>query len=383
LISSISGVSLTDHPGSGGLNMVVKITNLKAFERRFPKDIAPAIDVELVNRFKDAVDDGSTVIRVGPGCILVVNVLQARASLSRASTYMEDVLRHIAASGGLLSLAVLDVRIAHTNGQLGAKALRIPASEGRMHLCHAGQVLNSIVAGNLAFSCQSVFNINDMEQSLYDECLSRVIHPESNCIMMPSSFIPSIERSGFVNQFDQIVVSYVVDRLISDNELVLGCNISAESATESHWWAGIFERLQRMPDVARRLIIEITETAPIVPGRGRSFARRLQALGCRIAIDDLGAGYGVQNGIEIGEPDIVKLDVSLLKSAKNGYAGVERLRGFAELAHDMAPTVVVEGVESSVDLEIVRRAGCEWAQGSLIDGADEIVLPRLFPLPPS
>lgn len=382
MISSISSVSLTGQHDFVGLGMTVAITNLRAFERRFPRDIAPAVDFELVERFKEVVDDPSTVLRMGPGCIRVVNVLETGVSLSGASRYIESVLHRIAVPGGLLSLAVLDVIIERTDGRLGARMLRIPASEGRRHLVHAGHVLNAMGDGHLAFSCEPVFNVDHVEQSQYDECLARIIFPEVHCAMMPSSFIPSVTRSGFINEFDRIVVSDVINRLIADSSRVLGCNISAESAIESHWWTATFDRLARMPEVARRLVIEITETAPVVPERGRAFAQHLSALGCRIAIDDFGAGYGVQNGIAIGEPDIVKLDAGLLENARSSEAGVERLRGLADLARDLAHTVVIEGVESREDLDIVRRAGCEWAQGHFRCGTEDIALHGLIPLPP-
>lgn len=106
-----------------------------------------------------------------------------------------------------------------------------------------------------------------------------------------------------MNEFYRIVVSSVIDRLALDETLTLGCNISAQSALISQSWEAIFDRLERLPGVADRLVIEITETAPVVPSQGRGFSRRLNSLGCRLAIDDFGAGYGVQNGMEIGTPD--------------------------------------------------------------------------------
>jgi len=118
-----------------------------------------------------------------------------------------------------------------------------------------------------------------------------------------ASQLHSIERAGFLNEFYRIVVSSVIDRLALDETLTLGCNISAQSALISQSWEAIFDRLERLPGVADRLVIEITETAPVVPSQGRGFSRRLNSLGCRLAIDDFGAGYGVQNGMEIGTPD--------------------------------------------------------------------------------
>jgi EAL domain-containing protein (putative c-di-GMP-specific phosphodiesterase class I) len=379
LVKSGCSVSPACHYDTGWLDMIVKITNLDELERRYPKDIARTIDRKFVAGIRDILDDRSAVLRLGAGCIRVANMLQADMSLLRTSARVERLIRHIVVADGLLSLAAVEVTVERLDGKPRAKVMRIPASEGRMHMAHASQVLKAMLAGHLALSLQPVFNIHNKGPSLYDECLARVILPTSNCAMMPASFIPSIERAQLMNEFDRIVVSSVIDRLELDDMLVLGCNISAQSALISSQWTIIFDRLKRLPDVARRLIIEITETVPVVPSMARDFLRHLNRLGCRVAIDDFGSGYGVQNAIEIGAPDIVKLDALFLREARNGSFGIERLRGLASLARSLAGTVVIEGVEDNADLGVVGRVGCEWAQGHLHGEVEDVMLRRISP----
>jgi len=125
----------------------------------------------------------------------------------------------------------------------------------------------------------------------------------------------------------------------------------------------VFATLSRRRDVASRLVIEITETAPMVPEDGRRFVSRMKHLGCRIAIDDFGVGFGVKTGIEVGQPDIIKVDASFIAGARAGQAGLRRFRGMVSLARDLAGCIIVEGVEDVDDLAVVRRAGVQWVQG--------------------
>ncbi|NML35058.1 EAL domain-containing protein [Paraburkholderia antibiotica] len=356
--------------------MVAKITNIDEVERRYPREVVRAITSAFVERIREVVDDPSAVFQLSRGYVRVTNMLSDGMSLSKTSACVEILLKHIAASKGVLSLAAMEITVERRDGGPHTKVIRIPASEASMHIAHARQVLDAMAQGHLALARQPVFNVDEQGRSLYDECLARVLLPDAHCAMMPASFIPSVEHAQLMHEFDQIVVTSVIDRLVADETLVLGCNISAGSALISPWWMIIFDRLRRLPEVAHRLIIEITETAPVVPPGARDFLRYLHGLGCRVAIDDFGSHYGVQNAIRIGAPDIVKLDAFFLREAKDSTRGVERLHSLATLARRLAHTVIIEGMEDSGGLEIARRIGCEWAQGYLRSEVESAMMHR-------
>ena len=125
----------------------------------------------------------------------------------------------------------------------------------------------------------------------------------------------------------------------------------------------IFRRLEREPSVAARRVLEITETGPLNPVAGRSFVNRVRQAGCRIAIDDSGVGFSALNNLVVGNPDIVKLDRSILSLIKRNAIGRYQFRRLIAFAHEGARHVVVEGVESEVDRQIIVDAGVAWAQG--------------------
>jgi EAL domain-containing protein (putative c-di-GMP-specific phosphodiesterase class I) len=191
----------------------------------------------------------------------------------------------------------------------------------------------------------------------------RVLRDDRRTLEYPGSFIPSLERLGMMQCLDRHVVALVIDLLQAQPHLYLGANISAQSAAEDEWWESTFLQLSTMPDVARRLVIEITETAPLDVAAGRAFVKRLQQLGCRISIDDFGTGFGIETGVQIGAADVVKIAGQLIAGDGDRQASRERIAHFVSLARDIAPCVVLEGIESAHALEAAREAGVDCVQG--------------------
>ncbi|MDI9701383.1 EAL domain-containing protein, partial [Burkholderia cenocepacia] len=81
------------------------------------------------------------------------------------------------------------------------------------------------------------------------------------------------------------------------------------------------------------------------------------------AIDDFGVGFSALNNLVVGNPDIVKLDRSVLSLIKRNAIGRYQFRRLIAFAHEGARHVVVEGVESEIDRQIIVDAGVAWAQG--------------------
>lgn len=101
-----------------------------------------------------------------------------------------------------------------------------------------------------------------------------------------------------------------------------------------------------------------------------------RAHGCQIAIDDFGAGFSNFDRIAQIRPNCLKVDIHLMKqSAKhNGYLGV--LRSFSTLAEQIGASLLVEGVETSQDLQRAIQIGARYVQGYLFAPAEPEFLPQ-------
>lgn len=117
---------------------------------------------------------------------------------------------------------------------------------------------------------------------------------------------------------------------------------------------------------SERLIFELTEGEQVTDvGRVREVVRECQGHGLRVAIDDFGAGYAGLNLLADLTPDVVKLDMGLVR----GINGCPRRRaivhGVMTTYRDLGIGVVAEGVETADELATLRDLGLRFAQGYL------------------
>jgi EAL domain-containing protein (putative c-di-GMP-specific phosphodiesterase class I) len=125
-----------------------------------------------------------------------------------------------------------------------------------------------------------------------------------------------------------------------------------------------------------RIVIEITEESfngPMDTLRG--VIDRYRANGCQIAIDDVGIGFSSMDRIAQIQPNLLKIDMHMVKKSgtHNGYFGV--LRSFSELAEQIGASLLFEGVETKEDLERAIQAGARYVQGFLFAKAEPELLP--------
>lgn len=242
-------------------------------------------------------------------------------------------------------------------------ALEMPMSD----IAALAIAYQAIVDARLVMCYQSIYNTQkpSVSEKLYDECLVRIRRPGCANLIYPGSFIPHLERTGAIRPLDFEIMRSGLLTLIKSSNTVLGVNISALSAIDDDIWMPCFKFLEEREDIARRLVVEITETTKIHPVAGRQFCSRLRELGCRVAVDDFGAGFGEANIHCIGQVDIVKIDRSALRGENGDCVASKKERLFrnVEAAQKFSSTIVVEGVETEDEFELARSSGALWVQG--------------------
>lgn len=118
--------------------------------------------------------------------------------------------------------------------------------------------------------------------------------------------------------------------------------------------------------MAPRVVLEITERANIEDVTdARERVAALRKLGFRIAIDDLGAGYAGLNAFAQLEPEVVKLDMSLVRDVHLQPTKRKLIKSMTELCQDMGRVVVAEGIETVEERDALAGLGCEMMQGYL------------------
>jgi EAL domain-containing protein (putative c-di-GMP-specific phosphodiesterase class I) len=117
---------------------------------------------------------------------------------------------------------------------------------------------------------------------------------------------------------------------------------------------------------ANHVVLEVTERAALdeISDVG-SRVSRLRQLGFRIAVDDLGAGYSSLTSLAQLQPDVVKLDMSLIRDVHKHPIKQKLVSSFASLSKDMGITLIAEGVETVDERDALVSLGCDVFQGFL------------------
>jgi EAL domain-containing protein (putative c-di-GMP-specific phosphodiesterase class I) len=113
-----------------------------------------------------------------------------------------------------------------------------------------------------------------------------------------------------------------------------------------------------------RLVLELTEHSPVDDYAALNSAlKRLRRRGIRLAVDDAGAGFSSLNHILLMRPDIVKLDVSLIRDVDSDVARRSLVSGLCHFTTEIGADCVAEGVETDAQARVLRELGVGFGQG--------------------
>lgn len=139
----------------------------------------------------------------------------------------------------------------------------------------------------------------------------------------------------------------------------------------------LIDRQSPLTAIASRIVLEINERA--VLGTGEAIRERVSALrstGYRLAIDDLGGGYSGLSSFALLEPELVKLDISLVRGVHANRTKQRLIRSMTKLAKDLNIMTVAEGVEHPDERAQLIELGCDLLQGYLF-GNPRATVPAL------
>lgn len=259
----------------------------------------------------------------------------------------------------------------HRLALLKRRALELYESEGfmigdRAGLdAHFGQALDKLW---LAF--QPIVDLK--EQRVYGyEALVRSSEPSLN---NPGLLFEAAERLGRVRELGRRI-----RRLLADNvrrapaDAVLFTNLHSADLSDEDLLSADAPLSQH----AARVVLEITERSSLdrvadVSGR----IARLRSYGYRVAVDDLGAGYAGLSSFSQLEPDIAKLDMSLVRGIDQSPRKASIVRSMiAVCTRELGTGLVCEGVETKAECDTLLGLGADLLQGYLFGRPDRDFLP--------
>jgi diguanylate cyclase (GGDEF)-like protein/PAS domain S-box-containing protein len=184
----------------------------------------------------------------------------------------------------------------------------------------------------------------------------------------PAQFLPVAERFDLVQAIDRWVVGRAIELLSeherAGHELVLTVNLSGRSMGDAELFEVLERELSRTGIDASRLVLEITETAAIENmEEARSFAERLAALGCRLALDDFGSGFGSFYYLKHLPFNYLKIDGDFVRNLTRNPVDQAVVRSIVQIAESVGYETIAEFVADEATLQAVREYGVDFAQG--------------------
>jgi diguanylate cyclase (GGDEF)-like protein len=217
----------------------------------------------------------------------------------------------------------------------------------------------------IALAFEPVTDAKSRDVAFY-ECLMRVSRADGS-IAQANEIIPVAERVGLMRMLDYRVLELVVGELGAAPTLRASVNVSPASAVDPDWWAGLGALLRANSGAAERLIIEITETAAIQDlDDARGFVTRVKDLGCRIAIDDFGAGHTSFRNLRKLGVDIIKIDGAFVQNIMKSSDDRAFAQTLVDLSRRLGLKTVAEWVQDETAAQLLRDWGCDYLQGALM-----------------
>ena len=182
----------------------------------------------------------------------------------------------------------------------------------------------------------------------------------------PAEFLPAAERTDLVLEIDRWVLGQAVDTLAEhpDPRLRFNVNISGRTLEDEDFGDFVLDRLAAVGVAPGRLGFEITETAAVTnldAARGLSY--RLRAAGCRITLDDFGAGFGSFVHLKHLPITGLKIDGEFIRGIDSSTKDAVLVTGIVEIARGLGLTAVAEWVERPTQVDVLTRLGVQVAQG--------------------
>jgi diguanylate cyclase (GGDEF)-like protein/PAS domain S-box-containing protein len=213
------------------------------------------------------------------------------------------------------------------------------------------------------------------------EALLRWRHPTYGDVS-PAEFIPLAEESALISELGRWVLRTATATIaaLPHPDLGVAVNISARHVRSGELVGDVLAALESSGLPASRLILEITESVLLDDEHVTGDLETLRRLGVRIAVDDFGTGWSSLAYL-VGLPiDVLKMDRQFLADVETDPQRRALCSSVLHLGNSLGLAVVVEGVETPAELQLLRDMGHRFIQGFLLARPLEAaVLSRTLP----
>ncbi|MFI7598433.1 putative bifunctional diguanylate cyclase/phosphodiesterase [Actinoplanes sp. NPDC049681] len=245
-----------------------------------------------------------------------------------------------------------------------------PALESRAvrRLGLAADLRRALDEGALEVHYQPKVSIQD-RHLIGVECLARWQHPAHGEVS-PEDFVAVAEHTGQLNRLTEVVLTaglrHCREWADAGRPLSIAVNLSARTLLDPRFPDQVHELLKQYRVPAGQVTFEISEPGMLGEvERALPTLYRLRDLGVRLSVDDFGTGASSLSYLRQLPVHEVKIDGSFVEGMATDSGDLAIVRAVIGLSREFGLTVVAEGVESELTLNLLADLGCEIGQGYL------------------
>jgi EAL domain-containing protein (putative c-di-GMP-specific phosphodiesterase class I) len=262
----------------------------------------------------------------------------------------------LAAEGFKGSVLVFEDVSAHV-----AEQLRVERELDK--LAWVGRIRDALDDGRFELFAQPVIDLATQEITKH-ELLVRMRSANGE-LFEPAQFLPTAEEFGLVTEIDHWVI-YETARLAALG-LKVAFNLSARSVVDPHTLSRIESAIRAADAPPDNIECEITETAIVCDvAAAETLVRGLIGLGCSVALDDFGVGYGGFAYLKRLPVSVLKIDREFVRDLGDEASSRHVVAAVVSLAKAFGMTTTAEGPERPETLDLLRELGVDHAQGFII-----------------
>ncbi len=389
--------------------LYIDVDSFKPINDRHGHSVGDAVLCGVSSRIKSVLGDGSQIGRIGGDEFLVVvpedaDGSQAADLAKRTTATMTEPVRvgplNVDVNLSIGAASVTSAKTTATDILHDADQAMYYAKWSQTRVAVANATIRRDAAVKAAID-------NDIEEAAIDElfmtfqpvrhlghgeilgaeALLRWNHPTLGTIAVPT-IIERVEATGRIDSFTRWLVDTTVGdwRRVQDavpwfHDKGTSVNFTPRQLSCPGLVDHLINTLDRLSVRRRDLIIEVVESAAIIPGgSAEETIHRLSEAGFIIALDDFGTGHNAVSYLTRLPIDALKFDQSLVATVTTQESARLILRNLATMAQDLGLVTLAEGIESERQAALVLDAGIEVGQGWHLGGpclAEELIATAL------
>ncbi len=225
--------------------------------------------------------------------------------------------------------------------------------------------LKDCLQGSLRLAIQPIYNTQGLDVAAYEG----LIRSDHAMLPGPAQVIDAAERQGMICALAEFVIQQAVDWLtVLDPSVRLFVNLHPQELADPGMLA---HRLTRLQPHAARTVLEITERSHVMDyGAWRESTDIMRAAGFQLAVDDLGAGYSSLAVLAELVPNVIKIDMSIVRDIDKDQHKRRLVVLLCQLAQSMDAELVAEGVETKAEFDVLADCGADLIQGFYLGKPD-------------